>query len=210
MAHEIRNPLAAIVNATALLTDEAGLTSDERAATLAAVRIEARRLNRILSDFLQLARPKEARRTPGDIGAVVEHVSALIRDDRSRASRVDVKVAVDPRVPRFAFDRDQMIQVLWNVALNGVEAMNGRGRLSLEVARRNDDVALAVSDTGRGISPEHARRVFEPFYSGKANGSGLGLTIAERIVAAHGGRIEVDSAPGCGTRVTLLFPVEGI
>src|SRR5438309_1013246 len=209
MAHEIRNPLAAIVNATALLTDEAGLTPDERTTTLAAVRIEARRLNRILSDFLQLARPKEARRTPGDIGAVVEHVSALIRDDRSRASRVDVKVAVDPRVPRFAFDRDQMIQVLWNVALNGVEAMNGRGRLSLEVARRDDDVALAVSDTGRGISPEHARRVFEPFYSGKANGNGLGLTIAERIVAAHGGRIEVDSAPGRGTRVTLLFPVEG-
>ena len=209
MAHEIRNPLAAIVNATALLTDEAGLTPDERATTLAALRIEARRLNRILSDFLQLARPKEARRTPGDIGAVVEHVSALIRDDRSRASRVDVRVAVDPRVPRFAFDRDQMIQVLWNVALNGVEAMNGRGRLSLEVARRNGDVALAVSDTGRGMLPEHARRVFEPFYSGKPNGSGLGLTIAERIVAAHGGRIEVDSSPGRGTRVTLLFPVEG-
>ena len=208
MAHEIRNPLAAIVNATALLTDEAGLTPDERATTLAALRIEARRLNRILSDFLHLARPKEARRTPGDIGAVVEHVSALIRDDRSRAPRVDVKVAVDPRVPPFAFDRDQMIQVLWNVALNGVEAMNGRGRLSLEVARRDDDVALAVSDTGRGISPEHARRVFEPFYSGKANGNGLGLTIAERIVAAHGGRIEIDSAPGGGTRVRLLFPVE--
>jgi signal transduction histidine kinase len=208
MAHEIRNPLAAIVNATALLTDEAALTPDERAATLAAVRTEARRLNRILSDFLHFARPQEARRTSGDIREVVQHVSALIRDDRSRAPRVDVRVAVDPLVPRFAFDRDQVTQVLWNVALNGVEAMNGRGRLSLEVARQNGDVALAVSDTGPGIPRAELARVFEPFYSGKPNGSGLGLTIAERIVAAHGGRIQIDAPPGGGTRVTLLFPVE--
>jgi len=207
MAHEIRNPLAAIVNATALLTDD-GLTADERTTTLAAIRTEARRLNRILSDFLHFARPQEARRVPGDIREVVQHVSALIRDDRSRAPRVDVKVAVDPSVPRFAFDRDQVTQVLWNVALNGVQAMNGRGRLSLEVARQNGDVALAVSDTGPGIPRDLLARVFEPFYSGKPNGSGLGLTIAERIVAAHGGRIEIDSEVGRGTRVTLLFPLE--
>src|SRR5258705_2906576 len=208
MAHEIRNPLAAIVNATALLTDEAGLTADERSSTLEALRTEARRLNRILSDFLQLARPQRARRAPGDIREVVQHVSALIREDRSRAPRVDVRVAVDPAVPRFAFDRDQVTQVLWNVALNAVEAMNGRGRLSLEVARQNGDVALAVSDTGSAISVESIPRAFEPFYTGEPNGSGLGLTIAERIVGAHGGRIEIDSEVGRGTRVTLLFPLQ--
>jgi signal transduction histidine kinase len=208
MAHEIRNPLAAILNATALLTDDMGLTPDERASTLGALRTEARRLNRILSDFLQFARPQEARRAPGDIREVVQHVSSLIREDRSRAPRVDVRVAVDPAVPRFSFDRDQLTQVLWNVALNAVEAMNGRGRLSLEVLRQNGDVALSVSDTGGGISAENLSRVFEPFYTGKPNGSGLGLTIAERIMGAHGGRIEIDSEPGRGTRVTLLFPVE--
>ena len=207
MAHEIRNPLAAILNATALLTEETGLTPDERASTLAALRTEARRLNRILSDFLQFARPQQARRAPGDIREVVQHVSSLIREDRSRAPRVDVRVAVDPAVPPFAFDRDQVIQVLWNVALNAVEAMNGRGRLSLEVNRRNGDVALSVSDTGAGIAAENLPRVFEPFYTGKPNGSGLGLTIAERIVDAHGGRIEIDSELGRGTRVTLLFPL---
>ena len=208
MAHEIRNPLAGIVNATALLTDEGGLTPAERAATLGAIRTEARRLNRILSDFLRFARPQTAQRALGDIGEVVEHVSALVRDDYSRAPRVDVRVAIDPAVPRFAFDRDQLTQVLWNVALNGVEAMDGRGRLSLEVARQNGDVALAVSDTGPGIAPERLPRLFEPFYSGKPNGTGLGLTIAERIVSAHGGRIEIDSKPGRGTRVTMLFPLE--
>jgi signal transduction histidine kinase len=207
MAHEIRNPLAAIVNATALLTDGAGLTDEERTHTLAAVRTEARRLNRILSDFLRAARPEEPRVVSSDIGEVVNHVTALIRNTPSRASRVDVSVAVDPSVPRFAFDRDQIIQVLWNVALNGVEAMNGRGRLSMEVTRQNGDVALTVSDTGKGIPPANLRRVFEPFYSEKPNGSGLGLTIAQRIVGAHGGRIEVDSEPGQGTRVTMLFPI---
>ncbi len=209
MAHEIRNPLAAIVNATALLDDDTTLTAEERASTLAAVRTEARRLNRILSDFLKLTRPRRADVAPGDIRAVLEHVSGLIRDDRPRAARVDVKVAIDPALPRFAFDRDQLIQVVWNVALNGVEAMNGRGRLSLEVARRDGEVAVAVTDTGHGIPAERRRQVFEPFYSGKPNGTGLGLTIAERIVAAHGGRIEIDSAPGRGTRVTMLFPLDG-
>jgi two-component system sensor histidine kinase HydH len=208
MAHEIRNPLAAILNATALLTDDTGLTPDERASTLTALRTEARRLNRILSDFLQFARPQQARRAPGDIREVVQHVSSLIREDRSRAPRVDVRVAVDPAVPRFPFDRDQLTQVLWNVALNAVEAMNGRGRLSLEVNRQHGDVALSVSDTGGGIATENLSRVFEPFYTGKPNGSGLGLTIAERIMGAHGGRIEIDSELGRGTRVTLLFPIE--
>jgi signal transduction histidine kinase len=209
MAHEIRNPLSAILNATALLADEARLTTDERAGTLAAIRTEARRLNRILSDFLKLARPQEARVAPGALRDVLEHVSGLIRDDRSRAARVDVRVVVDPGLPRFAFDRDQLIQVVWNLALNGVEAMNGRGRLSLEGTRQNGAVALSVIDTGSGIPAERRPRVFEPFYSGKPNGTGLGLTIAERIVTAHGGRIEIDSAPGRGTRVTLLFPLDG-
>ncbi len=209
MAHEIRNPLSAILNATALLADEARLTADERAGTLAAMRTEARRLNRILSDFLKLARPQEARVAPGDVRDVLEHVSGLIRDDRARAARVDVRVAVEPGLPRFAFDRDQLIQVVWNLALNGVEAMHGRGRLSLEGARHSGAVALAVTDTGHGIPAERRGHVFEPFYSGKPNGTGLGLTIAERIVAAHGGRIEIDSEPGRGTRVTLLFPLAG-
>ena len=208
MAHEIRNPLAAILNATALLADGAGLTADERASTLAAMRAEARRLNRILSDFLKFARPQPARVAPGDIRDVLEHVSGLIRDDARRAARVEVKVGVDPTLPRFAFDRDQVIQVVWNVALNGIEAMNGRGRLGMEATRQDGAVALTVSDTGPGIPPDRRARLFEPFYSGKPNGTGLGLTIAERIVAAHGGRIEIDSEPGRGTRVTLLFPLQ--
>jgi two-component system, NtrC family, sensor histidine kinase HydH len=207
VAHEIRNPLAAIVNATTLLGEEESLTREERATTLGAVRKEARRLNQILSDFLVFARPREPKRRAGDIREVVDHVAALIREDPGRAQRVEVDVRVDPAVPSFPFDADQMTQVLWNVALNGVEALEGRGRVGIAVGLRGSSVAVAVSDTGRGMPPDERRRIFDPFYSRKPAGTGLGLTLARRIVTAHGGQMEVESAPGRGTCLTILLPL---
>lgn len=207
VAHEIRNPLAAIVNATTLLGAEQTLTREERANTLGAVKKEARRLNQILSDFLVFARPREPKQLPGDIREIADHVAALIREDPGRAQRVEVDVGVDPAVPAFAFDADQITQVLWNIALNGVDAIEGRGRLSIAVGLRGPTAAIAISDTGRGMPAEERRRVFEPFFSRKHAGTGLGLTIARRIVAAHDGRIEVESTPGRGTCFTVLLPL---
>jgi signal transduction histidine kinase len=208
VAHEIRNPLAAIVNATALLGKDETLTPDERASTLDAVKRETRRLDRILSDFLAFARPREPKRREGDVTEVVDLVVALLKNDPDRAADVDVQVRAEPALPAFAFDADQLTQVLWNIALNGVEAMNGRGRLSFDVAGRNDHVLIAVSDTGRGMAPEERRRAFEPFYSKKRGGTGLGLTLAQRIVTAHGGRIEIESGPGTGSRFVVALPVQ--
>ena len=207
VAHEIRNPLAAIVNATTLLGTEESLTRDERASTLGAVKKEARRLNRILSDFLVFARPREPKKLVADIREVVDHVAALVREDPGRARRVAVEVAVAPEVPPFPFDPDQMVQVLWNIALNGVEAIDGQGRVRITVGLRDATVAIAIGDTGHGISSDEGRHVFEPFYSRKAGGTGLGLTIARRIVAAHGGRIEMESTAGRGTEFTILIPL---
>ena len=209
VAHEIRNPLAAIVNATTLLGVEETLTGEERTHTLGVVKKEARRLNRILSDFLIFARPREPKWLVGDIREIIDHVAALIREDPHRAHDVQLSVRVEPAVPLFPFDADQITQVVWNIALNGVEAMDGRGQLSIAVSLGDAQVAIAISDTGRGIPAEERRRVFEPFYSRKAAGTGLGLTIARRIVAAHGGRIEIESTPGCGARFTILLPLGG-
>ena len=209
VAHEIRNPLAAIVNATTLLGAEETLTRDERANTLGAVKKEARRLNQILSDFLVFARPREPKRLQMDIREVVDHVAALIREDPGRAQRVALDVRVDPAVPPFAFDADQMTQVLWNIALNGVEAIEERGRLGIAVGLRGSEVAVVITDTGSGMPEQARRRIFEPFFSGKHGGTGLGLTIAERIVAAHGGRIEVASTAGGGTSFTVFLPLSG-
>lgn len=206
VAHEIRNPLAAIVNATTLLAARDGLSEEEHASTLDAVRTEARRLNRILSQFLLFARPPAPERRPADVAEVVSRVAALIGEDRARAASVVLEVRIDDSLPPFPFDPDQLTQVLWNVALNGVEAMEGRGRLRFDVERVSGDVVISVADTGHGIRPEDRARVFDPFYSRKPAGSGLGLTIAQRIVTAHGGRMELDSIPGHGTRVTIALP----
>ena len=208
LAHEIRNPLAGIINATTLLEGEETLAGEERVSTLDAVKREARRLDRILSDFLLFARPREPKRREGDIGQVVEHVVALLRNDPDRSANVDVEVHVDPSLAPFSFDADQLTQVLWNIALNGVEAMEGAGRLRFDVAGRNGEVLIAVSDTGRGIPPDERRRVFEPFYSKKLDGTGLGLTLAQRIVVAHGGRIDLESAPGRGSRFLVALPLQ--
>jgi signal transduction histidine kinase len=206
VAHEIRNPLSAIVNATTLLAARDGLNEEEYAGTLNAVRTEARRLNRILSEFLLFARPPAPDRRPADVAEVVGRVAALVGEDPARAASVELEVHIDRTLPRFAFDPDQLTQVLWNVVLNGVEAMDGAGRLRFEVERVDGDVVISVADTGRGIPPEDRARVFDPFYSRKPTGSGLGLTIAQRIVSAHGGRMELESTPGQGTRVTIALP----
>jgi two-component system, NtrC family, sensor histidine kinase HydH len=207
LAHEIRNPLAAILNAATLLEDEATLTADERASILEAVKTEARRLNTTLSDFLLFARPREPTRQNGDITKVVEHVSALLQEERSRRGGVQVDLCIDPTIPPLAFDADQLTQVLWNIARNGVEAMQGQGRLSLNVGRRNGEVLITVADTGPGIPPDERRRIFQPFVSKKPGGTGLGLAIAQRIVTAHGGRIDLESAPDHGSRFIISLPV---
>jgi len=207
LAHEIRNPLAAILNAATLLEEEETLTADERASILEAVKTEARRLNTTLSDFLLFARPRLPTRQTGDIGKVVEHVSALLQEERNGRAGVQVDVRVDPTIPQFPFDADQLTQVLWNIARNGVEAMHGRGHLTLDVGRHNGEVLISVADTGPGISADEQRRIFQPFISKKPGGTGLGLAIAQRIVTAHGGRIDVESVPEQGSRFTICLPL---
>jgi signal transduction histidine kinase len=209
VAHEIRNPLAAIVNAATLLDQEETLTPGERNGTLDAVKKETRRLNGILSDFLAFARPREVKRLKGDIRQVVEHVAALVRENPACAEGARTIVQVDPDVPSFAFDADQLTQVLWNVAINGMQAMDGCGELRINVSRDNGAAVVTVADTGRGIPPEDRQRVFEPFYSKKRGGTGLGLSIARRIIAAHGGRIDVESIVGWGSRFMIRLPLDG-
>ena len=206
VAHEIRNPLAAVVNATALLERETTLAPEDRAATIGAVRKEARRLNGILSDFLRFAGPGEPKRVEGYLGDLVAHVTALLGEQRAGAPGLVLETRVEPDVPRFAFDSDQLTQVLWNVSLNAIEAMKGQGRLVIHARRDGGTVVIELADTGPGISPDDLPRIFEPFYSRRTGGTGLGLSIARRIVVAHQGRIDVESVVGRGTRVLVRLP----
>ena len=111
-------------------------------------------------------------------------------------------------MPPFAFDADQLTQVLWNVAINGMQAMDGCGELRIDVGRDNGEVVITVSDTGRGIRPRTASACSSP--STRRSGAGPGsASIARRIIAAHGGRIDVESTVGWGSRFMIRLPVDG-
>ena len=207
MAHEIRNPLAAIVNATTLLEGHDTLAPEDRTATLSAVRKEARRLNTLLSNFLIFARPAEVKRVEGDLGDVIARVTRLLGEQQRNGDGLAVETRVDPAVPRFAFDADQLTQVVWNVVVNAIEVMRGRrGRLQILARPDGDDVVIEIADTGPGIPAANQRRIFEPFYSTRSVGTGLGLAIARRIVTAHGGDIDVASPAGAGARFIIRLP----
>ena len=123
------------------------------------------------------------------------------------AGRIDVRVDVPPTLPSVVVDRVLLARALTNMIENALHAMPGGGTLAIRAASTGRTIRLTVSDTGTGMDPEALRRIFEPYFSTKATGTGLGLTIAKRNVELNGGRIQVESQPGKGTTVVIEIPV---
>ncbi|OGW62455.1 MAG: hypothetical protein A2V83_10900 [Nitrospirae bacterium RBG_16_64_22] len=211
MAHEIRNPLGSLSGSVQVLRESKALDEDERRLMEIVVR-EADRLNEIVSAFLAYARPKPPSLAPVDLGRVIEETVTLLRRSDAPAGRegLNIVTEVEPDLVLPAADEGQLRQVLWNLAMNAVEAMPGGGTLSIRARKSGEggraapaEVAVEISDTGEGIAPEAMGKVFLPFFTTKERGSGLGLAIVYRIVEAHHGRIEVESRQGTGTTVRL-------
>jgi two-component system, NtrC family, sensor histidine kinase PilS len=203
IAHEIRNPLASLTGAIEVLTSP--LTADDARERLSQiVARESERLNHIIKNFLEYARPAPLSIATFDVAAAVEEVLLLLEH---RASPGSLKVMREfaPSIP-WAVDAQQFRQILWNLCLNAVEAMPEGGELRVAVAVRGQMLEVAVSDTGDGIAAADVSHVFEPFFSTKPEGTGLGLALVHRIVQDHGGEIDVRSSPGLGTTFTLTLP----
>jgi len=209
MAHEIRNPLGSIVTAVNLLATGPGPADAERQALLKVVQEESRRLSRILGDFLELGRSRPPFLAPHDLDGVVDEVlAALALTERARGKTI--RKVLTLRTGRVLVDADQLKQVLWNVALNALEALgDAPGEVVVSTAREDGQVRIVVTDTGPGIARDRLPRVFEPFRTTKRDGMGLGLAIARRIVESHRGHIRVESEPGRGTSVTITVPTDG-
>ncbi len=124
----------------------------------------------------------------------------------SRPIKIELQKA--PDLPEVEHDSDQIHQVLLNLLLNAVQAMEGAGTVRVEIGSRDGYASVVVSDTGRGISPQNLPNIFRPFYTTKGNGTGLGLSLARRIVEDHHGRIEVSSVVGKGSTFTVLLPFQ--
>jgi PAS domain S-box-containing protein len=202
VAHEIRNPLGSIVMAARQLAGEA-LTADDRDLVLKILRGESQRLNETLTNFLTYARPRPLKLDRGDLNVLVAEVARVLSGDGGR--KLDLKIKLDAGLAPFPFDLDQIRQVTWNIALNALQAAEEKA-VRVMTGRRDGFAYLRVEDAGPGIAPAAREDLFQPFKTTKTHGTGLGLAIADRIVRAHGGRIEVESAPGRGAAFTVLLP----
>ncbi len=213
IAHEIRNPLASMSGSLQVLREELALNEDQ-AQLMDIVLRESQRLNDTIRNFLTYARPQQPTVTRLDLGKVVADTVRLLR----HSTEVQASHVIDGEVPAspvwFDADEGQVRQILWNLATNGLRAMPDGGRLRLSVAAatppasgplQRPGATLQVEDEGVGIPPEELDGIFQPFHGTFARGNGLGLAIVHRIVTDYDGEIQVRSAVGKGTTVTVTL-----
>jgi len=208
LAHEIRNPLGSLKGAAQILADPA-LPAVERDRLLAILGEESGRLDRVLTDFLTLARDRTVHRGRVDLAACVRETAALLAPDAA-AHGVAVRVAGAEAAVVIAGDGDLLRQLLWNLARNGVEAVGEGGEVTLRVdpgaAAR---VRLVVEDDGPGIAAADLERLFDPFFTTRAGGTGLGLAICDRIARDHGATLTAANRPGGGARFVVELEAGG-
>ena len=214
LAHEIRNPLNSISltidHVRSRLAPEDEARHGEFQTLMATLKSEVTRLNRLVGDFLSSGQPARLDPRPCDVGAVVRETAVLVQH-KARDQAIEVVVDAAPGLPATVADPELLKTCFLNLVLNAFEAMPEGGRLSLATRLEGPPdaraIAVVVSDTGVGMSPEAAGIAFEPYFSTKETGVGLGLALVSRIVEGHGGRVALDSTPGQGTSVRLLIPV---
>ncbi len=203
LAHEIRNPLAGMKGAAQYLLVE---PDPKRAREMLEVIVaETDRLDDVVSRFLDYARPFTPRMAPEDLDGMVSRVLTL-----QRAQGLPPDVLLEQHAglgeARIPCDGPLVEQVLWNLVRNAVQAAGSAGRVAVRTALNAESVTIAVSDTGPGLPPDVRSRLFTPFVTTRIGGTGLGLPIAQRIVRAHGGEIDVRSVEGEGTTFTVVLP----
>jgi signal transduction histidine kinase len=204
LAHEIRNPLAGIAGVIEIIGRDLPKESPARK-VLKDVHTEVAHINRIVSDLLEIARPKAPVFSSSDVVATAEQALLFARE-QAMAKSISLDLIKDEPLPPIEHDSGQIQQVLLNLLLNAIQACEEKGSVKVEFGQDKEEVWIAVTDTGRGISRETLPNIFRPFFTTKGNGTGLGLPLAKRVVEDHNGRIEVESWPGKGSRFVVCLP----
>jgi two-component system sensor histidine kinase PilS (NtrC family) len=212
IAHEIRNPLASMVGSIQILRQELPLTA-EQSQLMDIVLRESERLNDTIRSFLAYARPQRPPTSALDVRRAVTDTARLLENSADVGATHVIAVDVPEHEVLIDADEAQLRQIVWNLATNGLRAMPDGGRLTLSIGAsaagsgsETGHVFLGVRDEGTGIAPEELDGIFQPFRGGFARGSGLGLSIVQRIVTEYGGEIHVTSDPGAGTFVQVRLP----
>jgi two-component system sensor histidine kinase PilS (NtrC family) len=205
IAHEIRQPLTAMSGALKELARLAPLDEDDKKLVHIVSR-ESQRLNQIITDFLDYSRVKTYRFADIDVVPLIEETLLLLEHDTSAAGKLRIVRNFKVRSLRARADRDALKQVFWNLCNNALRAMPAGGVLTVSVAADDNWVRIQIGDTGIGIDPAQATRIFEPFQSGFTGGTGLGLAVVYQILQAHRGRIRVEGERGTGADFVVEIP----
>lgn len=205
IAHEIRNPLSSVRGMATYFKNRS--TDDPEAKEAAELMVqETNRLNRVISELLEFARPSKINARPADVNEVLDHSIRLVRQD-IHDRQLELKIYKGENLPAADLDPDRFVQCLLNLYLNAIQAMDKGGELIVETGRRPENgIFIRVADTGPGIAEKDTRRIFDPYFTTKASGTGLGLAIVHKIVEDHGGKITVKSTPGQGTAFIIYLP----
>ena len=211
LAHEIRNPLGVIKASAETLSKMLGSADPLRNELAGYISSEVNRLNTIVSRFLDFARPMKLDLRPQQIAALLESALKAVHD-RWPEAKVEVERRYAPNLPKVHLDADLCEQVFTNLVLNAYEAMPDGGKLKVAAVNGNSNgrrgVEIKIEDTGPGIPPEITEQIFNPFFTTKKGGVGLGLSIVSKIVDDHNGRIHVTSEPGKGACFAVFLPAE--
>lgn len=205
VAHEVRNPLGAVFNAVGALRRMIRPEGEARM-LLDIVGEEADRLNAIVGDLLDFARPSKPSIRPEPVAPILDEVLAAAL--AQAATALEVVRDVEETLPPVPADARQLRQALLNVAQNAVQAMPQGGRLTVRARRDGEALRIELADTGPGVPAELREKVFEPFFSTRATGTGLGLAVVRRVAQDHRGTAVVEEAPGGGTAVVLRLPLD--
>jgi len=207
IAHEIRNPLASISGSLQLLKGGSLNTEDPRAQELMDIVIrESQRLSKTIDGFLEYARPGPFEPKQEDLLLLVQDTIALLANSTELRADHRLEVHAESGVYFSMVDPAQIRQVFWNLARNAIQAMPGGGLLTVSIARTPEGIEVTFEDTGSGMSSEEIETFFQPYVSGSARGTGMGLAVVYRILTRHEVNIEVESEVGKGTRFLLTFP----
>ena len=206
VAHEVRNPLSSIKGLALLLKNKFPAGSKEQTTADLLIQ-ETERMNRTITEMLSFTRPSALRLAPVDLADLLGRCLELVKADAAE-NHIATELDVEPGLAPIPGDVDRLQQVVMNVLLNALQAMENGGALTVKLvgAAGRQGVELRITDTGVGVSSELLSQVFYPYFTTKPSGTGIGLAISQKIVADHGGTIDMESEPGKGTTVIIYLP----
>ena len=198
---EIRNPMTVIKGYVQWIQRKSSPALFEQFKT---VLDEVDRVNNITTAFLSIARNQYVEKEIINLNNVMKEIAPLLEAEAIRRN-ININISQDPLVPDMFASKEELKQLILNISINALQAIGCDGSLTIDVNTNNNEVFVAVEDSGCGIEQDELDKIFEPFYTTKTDGTGLGLAICKSIVERHGGKVEISSTVGVGTRVVVIF-----